>query len=317
MERFPSEVTGLSCCFPRRHTKRTLPHHRHANFYRKVSSSSRTKSVSPSPNPRQIEMDQTGNQMPPILFALFGLEQVVLKGHVYVDAGRYSRFSRHDEFAFPLPPHPQIPAWLVGVDRKGTAAVGSRRAVELEGDVFVSGPVICGGKLEKKVKRVTDFDRLPLEKSFARSLPKLQQLLDYVPAPAIPIPISAKTLEAKTHDDLPAGAYICRQVFRTKSVQEPVNIFFTDSEDLDENKPIILSCTRFFNPPRDLKIWYDGSRTIMVEPTFGDILWGLIYAPNAKVIICDRTAVCGAVVARDILAEGNVGIELDLDLLVK
>jgi hypothetical protein len=263
-------------------------------------------------------------RMPSILFALFGLEQVVLKGNVYVDAGRFSRFSLYDGFAFPHPPHPGIPRSLVGVDRKGNAAVGSRGAVKLEGDVFVSGPVISAGKLEKKVKQVTDFerrvanmDRFPLEWSFADALPKLKQLLDYVPSPAIPAPLSATNLEAVTHDDLPAGAYICRQVFRAKRIQEPVNVFITDSEDFDKNEPIMVSCPRFFNPPSDLRIWYSGAGTIKVDPTFGEILWGLLYAPNAKVIISDRTAVCGAVVARDVLVENNVRIELDLDLVIR
>jgi tetratricopeptide (TPR) repeat protein len=85
------------------------------------------------------------------------------------------------------------------------------------------------------------------------------------------------------------------RIFLTDTSMEP---FAFDAMGINEKKP------------SDLQIWYDGIRKLRVQN-----MTGVVYAPNATVIIPFNSTFNGAIVANRIITEGNNNIMLDDALL--
>ncbi|MDR3612205.1 MAG: hypothetical protein P4L53_01475 [Candidatus Obscuribacterales bacterium] len=129
---------------------------------------------------------------------------------------------------------------------------------------------------------------------------------------ALKPPLEAMRLESKsptalqntTGGDYIATAIPSNPLFLSKNIQKPVRIFIQDNED---TKDLIIP----FLPTRDishqqLQIWYNGNKTIRVRD-----FSGLLYAPHAKVIFDFNGSFRGALVASQVILEGNNNIELD------
>ncbi len=65
--------------------------------------------------------------------------------------------------------------------------------------------------------------------------------------------------------------------------------------------------------PRNFQIWYNGKRNI--EITGNTCYSGVIYAPNACVKLDGNVEFVGAIVAKDIICDGNTHVFFDKDLL--
>lgn len=90
----------------------------------------------------------------------------------------------------------------------------------------------------------------------------------------------------------------------------PQRIFITDEFETDSPAAIL----KFHEGrPRDLQIWYNGTRDIRVE--HNSQVAALIYAPNARVLVGPNNVIFfGAIVAREIVAEGNLTLVFDTSL---
>lgn len=90
----------------------------------------------------------------------------------------------------------------------------------------------------------------------------------------------------------------------------PQRIFITDEFATDAPAAILETHQ---GRPRDLQIWYNGTREIRIE--HNSRVAALIYAPNARVLVGpNNVTFFGAIVAREIIAEGNLTLVFDTSL---
>lgn len=154
-----------------------------------------------------------------------------------------------------------------------------------------------------------------IESVYGGSIPPVVQPLPF--KPALKAPASAIRLPEGEQRaiELTPGDYTVRRLVTSYRIRGEGRVrIFIEGDVLTEG-PVFI-CDGLEDMPEDakLEIWYNGEGTLRFE--HNSQFRGIVYAPNARIELGRNNSMfVGAMVARDIFADGNVRLIFDESLL--
>jgi hypothetical protein len=267
---------------------------------------------------------------PTIRFGLFATEKISLTGFVTIN----SVFTKSTTAR----PYPQEVPMSMPLGRNMVSGIFDPLASDLE-NVQTPGELILGGHARRftraRASQNNPFDAMLRAAVYgglfdADSLAAMKEkestsseyfVAEPLTAPPKAIPISEVSdrdhpgmIRSDAHDgDIDVVATCFAGLGGPTQHKGRVRVFLID-EGRSEEKAATLRQRTSTNNPVDLQIWYGGSRNIMLED--GAAAAAVIYAPYARVLLGPgHCNFIGAIVAREIIADGHVMITFDKSLL--
>lgn len=143
------------------------------------------------------------------------------------------------------------------------------------------------------------------------------------PAPeagtAVPLPLTS------SNSSLDQGSYTTASLTDTTTsatINSPVKIFIQDSSGATSAVNISSSNVKNISAesaggPRNLQIWYDGTRPIQITMVDGSPFKGLVYAPNSTISLFGQGEFIGALVGKNINMQNSGDLSVQIDTSVQ